>query len=163
MRYLMKQKIFAFGDDFTIQTEDGQPVFFVDGKVFSLGNQLSLQNLQHEELVAIRQKVFSWGPTYEIYRGDALVAVVKKHLLTFFHCRFSVDVPGPNDLEAEGNLTDHEYVFRRGSQTIATVSKRWFAFADTYGVDVAEGEDDVLLLASTIVIDLACHDDQNKR
>jgi uncharacterized protein YxjI len=158
----MKQKLFSFGDDFTIQNEEAQPAFFVDGKMFSLGNQLSLQNLQHQELVAIRQKIFAWGPTYEIYRDGVLTGVVKKHLLTFFHCRLTVDVPGPEDFKAEGNLTDHEYAFRRGPRTVATVSKRWFALGDTYGVDVDEGEDDVLLLASTIVIDLACHDDQHR-
>jgi len=162
MRYLMKQKLFCFGDDFTIQTADGQPAFFVDGKAFSLGDQLSFEDLQHHQLAYIRQKLLSWGPTYEIHRNGVVAAVVKKHLLTVLHCRFTVDVPGPDDLEAEGNLTDHEYVFRRGSRIVATVSKRWFAFADTYGVDITDGEDDVLLLASTVVIDLACHGDQER-
>ena len=41
MRYVMKQKLFAWGDDFTIKTEDGREVFFVDGKAFSLGDKLS--------------------------------------------------------------------------------------------------------------------------
>ena len=71
-----------------------------------------------------------------------------------------MDVPGPDDLEAEGNLTDHEYTFTRGGRTVATVSKQWFAMADTYGVDIAEGENDVLILASTVVIDLCCHGDR---
>ena len=31
-------------------------------------------------------------------------------------------------------------------------------WSDTYGVDVAEGEDDVLILCSTVVIDMVCHD-----
>jgi len=38
---------------------------------------------------------------------------------------------------------------------VATVSKQWFTFTDTYGVDVAAGEDDVLILASSVVIDMA--------
>lgn len=43
---------------------------------------------------------------------------------------------------------------------VATVSKQWFAWTDTYGVEIASGEDDVLILASTVVIDMACHEDQ---
>jgi uncharacterized protein YxjI len=70
-----------------------------------------------------------------------------------------VDVPGPNDLVAEGSFTDHEYTFTRGDEPVATVSKKWFTFADTYGVEIADGEDDVLILASTVVIDMACHPD----
>ena len=53
-----------------------------------------------------------------------------------------------------------EYVFRRRTQTIAEVSKRWFAWTDTYGVDVREGEDAALILSSTVVIDMVCHADQ---
>ena len=38
------------------------------------------------------------------------------------------------------------------------VSKRWFRIADTYGVEVAPGQNDVLLLAVTAVIDTMTHD-----
>lgn len=40
---------------------------------------------------------------------------------------------------------------------VATVSKRWFSFVDSYGVEIAAGVDPVLILASTVVIDMACH------
>ena len=163
MRYMMKQKLFCWGDDFTIKDEAGTDRFFVDGKAFSLGKQLSFQDMQGQELAFIRQKLLAWGPTYEIYRDNGLFAVVKKELFTFFHCRFTVDVPGPDDLEAKGDFTDHEYEFWRQSGLRATVSKQLFAWSDTYGVDIAEGEDDILILASTVVVDMACHGDQQRR
>jgi uncharacterized protein YxjI len=158
----MKQKLFAFGDDFTIQDADGRDVFVVDGKAFSLGDQLSFQDMQGRELAFIKQKVFAWGPTYEIYRDGVLAAVVKKELFTFFRCTFTVDEPGPNDLVAEGDFSDHEYTFSRGSGTAASVSKKWFSWSDTYGVDVDPGEDDLLILVSTVVIDMACHGERRR-
>ena len=79
------------------------------------------------------------------------------HLFTFLRCAFTVDVPGPGDLEARGSLLDHEYTFQRGDQTVATVSKRWFSLSDSYGIDIADGENVVLILASAVVIDLCCH------
>ncbi|HJQ40275.1 MAG TPA: LURP-one-related family protein [Thermoanaerobaculia bacterium] len=161
MRYVMKQKLLSWGDDFYIRDAEGREVFFVDGKVFSLGNQLSFQDLQRNELAFIRQKLFAWGATYEIHRGGALAAVVKKELFSFFHHRFTVDVPGPDDLEAKGDFFDHEYTFTRAGRAVAAVSKQWFSWGDTYGVDIAEGEDEVLILASTVVIDMVCHDDRN--
>jgi uncharacterized protein YxjI len=159
MRYVMKQKLFCWGDDFRIKNEAGDDVFFVDGRAFSLGKKLSFQDLKGNELAFIRQKLLSWGPTYEITRGEELLAVVKKQLFTFFRCSFTVDVPGPDDLEAQGSFMDMEYTFERGGRTVAEVSKRWFAWSDTYGVDIADGEDDVLILASTVVIDMICHAD----
>lgn len=160
MRYVMKQKLFAWGDDFTIKTEDGTEAFFVDGKAFSLGNKLSFQDLAGNELAFIRQKLLAWGPTYEIHRSGELAAVVKKQLFTLFHCRFTVDVPGPDDLEAQGSFMDREYTFTRAGEPVATVSKKWFSWADTYGVDIAAGQDEVLILASTVVIDMVCHQDR---
>jgi uncharacterized protein YxjI len=162
VQYRMKQKLFAWGDDFVIQDGTGRDAFFVDGKALALGNQLSFQDMQGHELVYIKQKLLSWGPTYEIYRDGALAAVITKQLFTFFRCTFAVDVPGPDDLIAEGNFLDLEYVFRRGDRTVATVSKQWLAWSDSYGVDIPDDEDAILLLASTVVIDMACHPDDEK-
>jgi uncharacterized protein YxjI len=159
MRYQMKQKLFALGDDFVIQDESGRDAYFVDGKAFSLGKQLSFQDMSGRELAFIKQKLLAWSPTYEIYRDGTCVAVVTKERFTFFHCTFTVDVPGPDDLTAEGEFTDHEYTLSRGDRLVATVSKQWFTITDTYGVDVADGEDPALVLASTVVIDMACHPD----
>ena len=163
MRYVMKQKMFAFGDDFTIKDADGRDVYLVDGRAFSIGDKLSFQDLRGNELAFIKQKVLSWGPTYEIHRGGKVVAVVKKKLFALLHHRFTIDVPGPDDLEAEGDFLDHEYHFSRGGRTVASVSKRWFSFTDTYGVDIENGEDDVLILASAVVVDMACHPDDDRR
>ena len=157
MRYVMKQKLFSFADRFVIRDESGADRFLVEGRVFTIGAELSFQDMAGQELAFIKQRVLAWGPTYEIYRADQLVAVVKKELFTFFNCRFTVDVPGPDDLTASGNFTDHEYVIAREGQEVATVSKQWFAWSDTYGVDVAYGQDDILILAGTVVIDMACH------
>jgi uncharacterized protein YxjI len=130
--------------------------------MFSLGDQLSFQDMRGNELAQIRQKLFAWGKTYEVYRGGVLAAVVRKELFTFFRCRFTVDVPGPDDLEANGDFLDHEYEFTRGDRTVASVSKRWFSFRDTYGIDVAADEDPVLVLASAVVVDMACHSDKKR-
>ena len=158
----MKQKIFAWGDDFTIKDEAGNDLFVVDGRAFSIGHKLSFQDPSGNELLFIQQKLLSWGPTYEISRNGELVAMVKKKHFTLFRCKFSVDVPGPDDLEAQGSFLEYDYKFTRGHKTAAEVSKRWFSVRDTYGVDVAEGEDDALILASTVVIDMVCHDGKNR-
>ena len=158
MRYLMKQQIFAFGEDFTIQDDTGRDAFHVDGRAFSLGDKLSFQDTAGQELAFIQQKLLSWGPTYEITRDGHLVATVKKKHFTLFRCKFSVDVPGPDDLEAEGSFLEYDYQFTRAGRPVAQVSKTFFALRDTYGIDIAEGEDDILLLASAVVIDMVCHD-----
>ena len=149
----------SWGDDFTIKNADGQDVFYVDGKALSFGDKLSFKNNDGKELAFIDQKLLSFGPQYEIIRGGETVAVVKKHLFTLFRAKFTVDVPGPDDLEARGNFLHHEYTFERGGREVARVSKKWFSLADTYAVDIDDGEDDVLILAAAVVIDLVSHPD----
>lgn len=160
MRYVLKQKFLSWGDDYHVRDESGAEAFFVDGKVFTIRNTLIFKDVQGAELATIQKKILSWGPTYEIYRAGQLVAVVKKHLFTLFRCKFTVDVPGPDDLEAQGNFFDYEYSFSRGGREVAQVSKRWFSWTDTYGVDVAAGEDPVLIVASAVVIDQICHEER---
>jgi uncharacterized protein YxjI len=157
MRYVMQKKLFSLGGDYHIRDEEGHDVYYVDGKALSLRDQLSFQDLQKQELAFIQRKVLSWGPTYEIHRNGELFAVVQKHLFKPFHHRFTIDVAGPDDLEAEGTLLNHEYTFKRGERVVAEVSKKWFSIPQTYGVDITPDQDDVLILASTVVIDAASH------
>ncbi len=157
MRYVMKQKMFCFGNDFVIKDADGREVFYVDGKALSIGDQLSFQDMAGNELAFIRQKLLSWGPTYEVHRGGQLYAVIKKKF-TFFRKQFFVDVPGPMDFAVQGDFVDHEYTFMCAGESVAVVSKQWFSWSDTYGVDIADGQDDAVILATVVAIDLICHD-----
>lgn len=153
MRYVMRQKLLSFGDDFTIRDESGADRYFVDGKVFSIGDKLSFQDMSGNELARIEQKVLSLVKTYRIYRGGQLIATVRKKPFTLFRDAFELEDAAAGELDAQGDFFDREYEFTRDGRTIAVVSKRFFSFSDTYGVDVAEGEDDVLILAATVVID----------
>lgn len=162
MRYVMKQKIISWGDDFTIRDENGRDAFHVDGRMFSFGDKLTIKDHRGEDVAVIDQKLLSIGPTYEIFRGGQHVATVKKKLLTFFRDKFYVDVPGPDDLEVQGSILDHEYTFTRNGRTVASVSKRYFAIRDSYGIDVNDGEDDVLIIAAAVVIDLVSHEDDKR-
>ena len=156
MQYEMKQKVFAFGNDFTIRDGEGHDAFFVDGKAFTIGDKLSFQDMGGNELAFIAQKVLSFKKRYEIHRDGTLFAEVVKEI-TFFKDKLTVDIPGPNDYEVEGKFLDHEYRFVRSGREVARVSKSYFSFVDSYGIDIVDGEDDVTILATAVVIDLVSH------
>lgn len=153
--YLIRERFFRLGEDSDITDEHGRPVLHVDGKVLSLRNRLVLRDPQGREVAQVQRKLVALVPTYQIALAGREAAEVRKHLFTPFGDRFTIDVPGPDDLEVEGDLLDHEFTIRRGDQTVATVSKRWFSMRDTYAVDVAAGQDDLLILASVLALDLA--------
>ena len=153
--YVIKEKFLGLGDDFEITDDDGRAVYRVDGKVFTLRGRLVLEQPGVGEVATVERHLVALRPTYAITIGGEKAADVRKHFFTPFRDKFTIDIPGPDDLEVTGNLLDHEYRIERGGETVATASKRWFTLRDTYGVDIAEGEDHLLILASVLALDLA--------
>ena len=155
--YLIRERPFALGEDFDITDESGGRILQVDGTVLSLHHRLVLRDLTGREVAQVHRRLATLRPTYEISVNGQRVADVREHFLTPFGDRFTIDVPGPDDLAMAGNLLDHEFTIQRGDQTVATISRSWLSVHDTYAVNVAAGEDDLLILASVLALDLA-HD-----
>ncbi len=155
MRYVIREKFFALGEDSDITDEQGNVAYHVDGKVFSLRGLLTVQDARGNEVARVQRKLMALLPTYEISSGGEELAEVRKKFFTPFHDEFNIDVPGPDDLEMVGDFFAHEFTIRRGDQTVATISKGWMTLTATYGVDIAPGEDDALILASVLALDLA--------
>ena len=155
MMYVMRERMFRLGEDSDITDGAGQPVLHVDGKVLSLHNRLILRDPAGREAGQVHRKLAALRPTYEITLGGTDVAEVRKHLFTPFGERFTIDVPGPDDMQISGDLFSHEFTIQRHDQIVATVSKRWLSMTASYAVEVAPGEDYLLILASVLALDLA--------
>ena len=152
-KYRMREKLFAIGDDYWVEDEEGERVFKVDGKAMRIRQTFILEDPSGAELFKIQEKELRIRDTMEIERGGETVATVKKALITPLRDRFSVEVEGGEDMEAKGNIVDHEYKIERGGDQVAEVSKRWFRIRDTYGIEIAPGQEDALILAVTVCID----------
>jgi uncharacterized protein YxjI len=153
--YVIRERFFALGDDFDITDDAGYTLFHVDGKAFSLRNRLVVEDPLGREVAAVHRHLVSLRPTYEITVGGEKAGEVRRNLFTPFRERFTIDVPGPDDLEITGDLFDHEFVIERNGRQVASVSKRWLGIRDAYGVRVAQGEDPLVILASVLALDLA--------
>jgi uncharacterized protein YxjI len=156
--YQMRERVFSIGDDFWIETDDGRRAFKVDGKAFRIRDTFVLETAAGEEVYTIQEKKLSIRDKMEIERDGRTVATVRKALVTPLRERFSIDVEGGDDLQAQGNIVDHEYSIERDGDKIAEVSKRWFRMRDTYGIEVAPQQDDALILAIAVCIDQMAHD-----
>jgi uncharacterized protein YxjI len=161
MRYAIRERFFRFGEDSDITDESGRPVLRVDGRVLTLRDLLVIKDLAGQEVARVHRKLVALRPTYEVTVGGREVAEVRKHFFTPFRDSFTIDVDGPDDLEMTGNLLDHDFTIRRDGQTVATVSRAWLTLRDMYGVDIAPGEDDLLILGCVLALDLA--EDRERR
>ena len=157
-RYKLRQKLISLGDDFTIEDAAGNRAFEVDGKVMTLRDTFELKDPRGNVVATIRGKLISIRSKMEIIRNDDVIATVTKAFFAPLRQKFSVDLAGGGELEVQGSILEHEYTLRRDGTEIAQVSKRWFTFTDTYGIEIAEGEDDGLILAIAVALDEMSHD-----
>ena len=156
MKFAVKQRLVSMGDDFDIRDENGKKKFFVDGLAFSFMENLVIKDMNKQEQLRIKRKMFTFFPTYLVLKKGQVLASVKKRPFTL-RTRFQLDIPGPGTYEVVGNMFRYDYVINRDGQEVAKVSKKILAFSDSYGVDISENENPLVMLAVAIVIDIVLH------
>jgi len=157
-RYRMREKLFAIGDDYWIETEGGERMFKVNGKALRIRETFILETPSGDELFKIQEKKLSIRDKMQIERGGETVATIHKALITPLRDRFAIELEAGGELSAKGNIVDHEFEIERDGHKVAEISKRWFRVRDTYGIEIAPGEDDALILAATVCIDEMAND-----
>ncbi len=163
-RYKIRQNLISIGDDFWIENGEGKRVFKVDGKILRIRETLVFEDLNGNPLCTIKERLLAIRDTMTITEPDGReLAVIKKALFTPLRDRWSVNVKDGPDLDVQGNIFDHEYSIKQGWNTVAEISKRWFALTDTYGVEIQAGQNDILILAVAIAIDMMAHDEDDKK
>ena len=152
-RYQMREKLFAIGDDYWIEDETGEKVLKVNGKAMRVRQTLILEDRDGSELLKIQERKLRLHGTMVLERDDETVATVRKALISPLRDRFEIELEAGGELKAHGHVLDHEFEVERDGDEVARVSKRWFRVRDTYGIEVADGEDDVLLLGVAVAIE----------
>ena len=160
-RYQMRQRLVSIGDDYNIDNDRGEHAFKVDGKALRVRNTLIFEDPKGHELCKIQERMLRVKDTMEIEgpNGENL-ATVKKALITPIRDRWTVKVGNGPDLDVQGNILDHEYTIEDGRHKVAEVSKKWFRVADTYGVEIEPAQNDVVILAATVAVDMMAHPDK---
>jgi uncharacterized protein YxjI len=108
-----------------------------------------------KQLVAMRENV-------EIVRAGAVVATVRTARVSRLHHRFVVDLAAGGELGARGDITEKEFDIRSGDRVLARASRAWFPVRHSYGVEVAPGEDDPLLLTVALCLDRIHRDEAGR-
>src|SRR6516164_5287322 len=160
-RYQMRQRMISIGDDYTIENDRGERVYRLDGKALRVRKTIKFEDMDGRELYKIQERMLRVRDSMEIEGPDGRrAALVQKAMIDPLRERWEVKIEDGPDWKIQGNIVDHEYTIERDGHKVAEVSKRWFRLRDSYGVEVLPGQDDVLILASTAVIDTMAHPDR---
>lgn len=156
MKLFMKQKVFSWGDKFTVKDAEERDRYRVEGEVFSWGKKLHVYDEQGQEAAFIHQKLMSWLPRYIVdIDGREVCQIVKK--FTFLRPQYElIGLPW----RVEGDFWVHEYVLYDDSREIMRLSKHWFTWGDSYELDIADDRDTLLCLCVVLAIDAAVAQEQ---
>ena len=157
MKLYMKEKVFSWGDRFTVWDAHGQEKYFVEGEVFSWGKKLHVYDTAGMEVAFIKQEIWSLLPRYYVFCAGEQVAEIRKEF-TFLFPKYRID---GLDWEIEGSFMAHDYTIYQHGQEIVRISKEWMTWGDSYELDIAGSTDELIALAVVLTIDCVMESGSN--
>lgn len=157
MKLLIKQRVFSWTDSYDIYDSNMEPKYYVKAEFLSIGHVLHVYSYStDEEVGCIREKILTFLPQAEISVGGRVVGTIKREFTLFFK-KYTLDY---NGWEIDGDFLGWDYEILSGENTIATISKQFFAFSDTYEIDIENDSDELDALMAVLTIDMMnCEDD----
>ncbi|MGW2845812.1 LURP-one-related/scramblase family protein [Streptomyces sp. NPDC001274] len=151
MRFLVRERLFAVGDDYWIEDTDGRKVFLVDGKALRVRDTFELKDAQGRILVEIKQKLLSLRDTMLIEREGERLATIRRKRLSLLRNHYRVDLVDGTELDVSGKILDREFAVEYDGELLAQVSRRWLTVRETYGIDVVREDADAALMIAVAV------------
>ncbi|HEY8983178.1 MAG TPA: LURP-one-related family protein [Streptomyces sp.] len=153
MRFLVRDRLLGFGEDYWIEDDRGQKVFLVDGKAMRLRDTFELKDTHGRVLIDIHQKMFSLRDTMVIERDGEPLARIRRKRLSLLRNHYRVSLIDGTDLDVSGKIMDREFAIEYDGELLAVISRRWLHVRETYGVDVVRDDvDPALLIAVTVCV-----------
>ncbi|WP_411103566.1 LURP-one-related/scramblase family protein [Streptomyces sp. cmx-4-9] len=153
MKYLVRDKVLAIGDDYWIEDEAGRHAFLVDGKALRLRDRLELKDPQGRVLITLREKAFSFrdAMTLERERDGQQLAVIRRKRFSLLRNHYRVTLVEGTELDVSGRILDREFRVDYEGELLALVSRQWYRIRETYAVDVVREDADAALLIAVAV------------
>ena len=151
----MKQKVFSLRGRFSIQDQQEQDVYLVEGSFMQIPKTFSISSVDGEEVAVITKKVFSLLPKFFVEVDGETLTIEKS--FTFFKDRYTIDAA---DLEIDGDWWDMDFQIKRHGEVVGSVEKKWFTFGDSYEIQVFSPDVEKVLIALVVAIDCVKEDEE---
>jgi uncharacterized protein YxjI len=151
--FVLNQKLMSLSGDLWIDDSNGNHAFAVDGKALALRRTLVLQDPAGNALYEINQSLAHLHQTFEIKRGEQIVATIQKAMLNIMGDHFTISMADGENLAVTGDWIDREFHVTRGGSDVIFASRRLLAIRDCYGIQVAPGFDVPTALAIVVALE----------
>jgi len=151
MRFLVRDRLLGFGDDYWIEDQHGTKVYLVDGKAMRLRDTFELKDTQGRVLIDIHKKMLALRDTMVIERAGDRLATIRRKRLSLLRNHYRVSLTDGTELDVSGKILDREFAVDYDGELLAQISRRWLHVRETYGVDVVRDDADPALLIAVAV------------
>jgi uncharacterized protein YxjI len=151
--YALNQKLMSIGGDLWIDDASGNHAFEVDGKAFTLRRTLMLEDPAGNPLYEINQSLAHLHTTFEIKRGDQVVATVQKALINLLGDHFTINMANGDQLTVTGDWISREFHVTRAGSDVILASRSLLSLHGGYGIQVAPGFDVPLAMGIVIALE----------
>lgn len=151
MRLLIKQRVFSWSDTYDVYDENGNVKYLVKAEFLSLGHRLHVYDAYRNEVGLIKERLLTFLPVFDIEVNGVMRGQIEKRF-TLFKPKYEVDF---NGWRAEGDFLGWEYDVYSGCSSVIHITKELFHWGDTYVIDFAKPEDELMGLLLVIAIDAA--------
>lgn len=144
--------MFSWTDTYDVFDEFENPKYFVKAEFLSLGHNIHVyEKSTGREIGAIHQKVFAFLPAFEIEISGCHIGTIQRKF-SLFRSQYEIDY---NGWRVEGDFMGWDYDVMSGCSSIIHITKELFHWGDTYTLNFANPEDEVMGLLLVIAIDAA--------
>ncbi len=157
MKYIIKNKIFSFGDGSTVRDDDGKDLFYVKGKVFTFTKKKYIRTLDKKVLYIVRNKFFYFFlPKVFLLdaEGNKLLMIKKKSFFSFKQNFEIIPEPGQNlDIAIQGDILGRHYDIVENGVPVAHVRRNYNLIKDSFWLETEDEERAPFYISFVIALD----------
>jgi uncharacterized protein YxjI len=158
IRYRMSSDLAALGTDFLILNDEGENVFRIDGQSISEKDTICIEDLDgHVRFRILAHFARTTGRLAILDENGAEIGAVLRQPISPLRDRFSIELMDDQSLSVDGNVANHEFSIVSAEGHVAEVSRKWFRALGSFGVEIAPGQEDALLIATIVAMDVMIH------
>lgn len=151
MRFLVRDRILGFGEDYWIEDQNGNKVFLVDGKAMRIRDTFELKDTHGRVLIDIHKKMLALRDTMVIERDGEPLATIRRKRFSLLRNHYRVSLVDGTELDVSGKILDREFGVDYDGELLAQISRRRLHIRETYGVDIVREDADAALLIAVAV------------
>ncbi len=167
--FLLRERWLSLRDRVDVMEPDTQaPVGYFEQKVFSIRSLYRLYDDSGENELIVQQKLWAFPPTYRFFSGNssgepdevALLGRLRRTLFPFAPHYWFEAPDGTRRFELHGDFIGLNYEILQDGRAIGSVSRKFWAIRDTYGLRIEASVPDrmALLFLGAVVVIHAVHE-----